>query len=67
MKDSFKGCILYDKINKCFVDGDGEQCDRMCKAYVYENKKFAEEDLKKFDEPNNYEIWDMKVLYKTIA
>jgi len=47
---------------------DDENCftHELSKAFIYENHKQAGNDLEEYDEPNEYEIWDIEIMYQTI-
>jgi hypothetical protein len=48
------------------MDNDNCFTHELSEAYIYDNHKQAEKDLKEYDEPNEYEIWDIEIMYQTI-
>lgn len=59
--------VIYNKLSKMF-DGnneDGEMTDDLFDAYIYTTHKEAENELGNFDEPKDFEIWEIEMIYKT--
>jgi hypothetical protein len=47
-----------------FDDGSGYSVDEIDKAMMWFTQQYAEEELKKFDEPEEYKIIKVKVSYE---
>jgi hypothetical protein len=60
------GSIMFHKRSKMFVDIDNCSTHELSEAYIYESHKQAESDLEGYDNPNEYEIWDIEIIYQTI-
>lgn len=60
------GSIIFHKRSKMFMNCEEGFTHELSEAYIYENHKRAENDLEEYDEPNEYEIWDIEIKYQTI-
>ncbi len=69
MKQVKNGSVIFNKRSKMF-DGnndDGTFTHELSEAYIYEDYKQAENELlNNFDEPDNYKIWNIEIIYKTL-
>ena len=56
------GSVIVDKKTKLFDDGYGEGVRYIFDAAIYNEPQYAQEELEtNFDEPENFEIWDIEV------
>lgn len=65
MRVNVKGFIIYNKVEKDFEGIDGNIA-YLEDAYLYDNKNDAEEAIKEYDEPENYEVWEVEKSIQTI-
>lgn len=49
--------VIVSKTNLMFITRDGEDTEDVFTAEHYRNIQDAEEDLRSFDEPENFEIY----------
>jgi len=65
MQVNVKGYIIFNKIEKDF---EGTDCNTayLEDAFIYDIKNDAEETIKEYDEPENYEIWEVEKSVKTV-
>lgn len=49
--------VIVSKTNLMFVTEDGEDTEDVFAAEHYKNIQDAEEDLRSFDEPENFELY----------
>ena len=66
MKEIMDGYIIYDKNYKLFRLSDGNCVDSILEAEIWKYKEDIENTIKNFDEPENYEIWKIEKIIRTI-
>lgn len=66
MKEVTGGYIIYDKVYKSFRLSDGNYVDSMFEAQIWKYESDAEDTVKKFDEPENYEVWEVEKSIYTV-
>ena len=59
MKETTDGYIIYDKIYKAFRLSDGNYVDSMFETQIWKYEDDAKDTIKSFDEPENYEVWEI--------
>lgn len=60
MRESTSGYIIYDKEYRAFRLSDGNFVDSMLEAQVWKYESDAQVTIDTFDEPENYEIWEVE-------
>jgi hypothetical protein len=61
------GCILFNKKQKDFYSEDGDSTEEMSEAFVFNNKEHANATIKSdFDEPDDFDIWNIEIVYRTV-
>lgn len=66
MRSVVKGFVIYNKVEKNFEDLTEGFIEYLVDAFIYENRDDAEENMKTYDEPENYEIWEVEKVIRTI-
>lgn len=60
------GCILFNKKQKDFYSEDGDSTEEMSKAFICENKNDAISVRSCQDEPDDFDIWNIEIVYRTV-
>lgn len=60
------GSILFDKKQKDFYLEDGDSTDEMSEAAIFDTIEDANSTRSRLDEPDNFEVWDIEIVYRTI-
>ena len=60
------GSILFNKKNKDFYVDDGYTVDDMSEATIFYQKEGAEIEISCLDEPEDFEIWNIEIIYQTV-
>jgi hypothetical protein len=67
METVIKCYIVYNNVEKKFwSEMQEELVHRLEEATKYISKKTAEDDLKTFDEPGEFEVVPMEIIYRTL-
>lgn len=59
-----EGYAIYDIENKCYLDNYFDYCEEGENPYIYNNIENVENEIEDHDEPFNYEIHKIKVIFK---
>lgn len=57
--------VIVSKTNLMFITGDGEDTEDVISAEHYRNIQDAEEALRSFDEPENFELYLVRTTIST--
>lgn len=60
------GSILFNKKGKDFYADDGYVVDDMSEACIFDSPQDAHDTRGCFDEPDNFEVWNLEIVYRTI-
>jgi hypothetical protein len=66
MQARIYGSILFNKKQKDFYLEGGDSTDDMSEAYVYDNKEHANKIRETLDEPDDFDIWNIEIVYRTV-
>lgn len=61
------GCVAFNKKTKEFDGGDGNMVDELLQAEIFSNNIIPNEFLKRYDEPEEFELWPIEIVYRTCA
>jgi hypothetical protein len=65
MRSIRTGFIFFNKSSKMFDCSEGELTDDLHEANVYPTRASADNQLEIFDRPEDFEIWEIEIEYRT--